>query len=380
MPKRCFRDATAYVLMPEKKRLPKDSIKEIIDELEFDEATNTATVYFKIEVKNVKAKHIGNIVVSAQSTSGLNFSSTTISNGSVFPITVSGDVSTTVTVFETNSRKSSSFSLGINRSLSHIGINTSVMPALPMGSNIDLRKVNNLVCDPVRYQEYEYRSMLKYSVESIGKYVDSSTYQSNDTINPNDYVEITDSGVLIAKSGVVNFPTADAYVVRVKVESIRNAEVNAEFDVYLDNETKNGSVVTSFVGGTEVPGQTVGGIDLAMAKDSKYASTQIEVSKTGSLGFYDTPRQTANGEITYSTKLFIDNNGYDLDNGEGPTGINGIVINDKGENKYELSLLDASKSTSELMVKYVVNEFDFSATQTVYSHSRKYNIHKIYIK
>lgn len=348
------------------------------DELQFDPTTRTAKVYIKIEVQNVKAKHVDLITVSAL---GLDFSSVTVSQNEIFPISISGNVTTTLKMQEANSKKSFELDFVVSRSITGIRANTDINPAVKVGGTVSFAKLNAdannrlLTCLP---EGQTNQTGVTYEVQSIGYYIsnDVTGYKPAITDNLERFVTIENGMLRLAG----NFPVSSTqYAIKVKATSIYNEEISAEFDVYVVDQNTSFNPKAYFVeSGNQ--GVEVDIINLSYNnKSAEFTTSSIVLNTIDNNSIYsDEGKITLAGDVVYSTSLYINGSedAYDLDKGET---IGGISITKEadiaGKEVYKLWLDNCNEPTTELEIRYVLNGFDFSASQEHF-YSKKYIIRK----
>ena len=106
---------------------------------------NQASLFIKVKIKNVKAKHLGSLSMSFSSVSGLEFASKTISRNKAIEIPISKDVkvNTTLKLHEGNSGKSFSTSFKVSKRLESISADLTVNPAMFSTSTLNLSSLTN---------------------------------------------------------------------------------------------------------------------------------------------------------------------------------------------------------------------------------------------
>ena len=108
------------------------------DKLKIENGKNN--LVFKVEVKNVKAKYIDDIIVFDSE----NSSSQIVKQGENFHLNFANPMQTKIRIYETKSNKETSFNLNIFESLQEITANTGFKPAIEIGNenvSVDLNKL-----------------------------------------------------------------------------------------------------------------------------------------------------------------------------------------------------------------------------------------------
>ena len=307
------------------------------DEFQIEE--DASNIYIKIDVTNVKKKHIDKITVSPQSFAGLQFSSVSVKENEVFALPVSGIVDTTLNLYENNSRKSHGVKLDIYRSLEKIEVDNSIKPALmnSVGNSLDLNRVDNLIYNPYPLEQTNQEGVT-YSVSSIGAYDANKKYTiSKNTREANNFITI-ENGILKIKDSSFFGPYST--VVKVKATSIYhdgtvNPEdlIEAEFDVYVV-PSNTVSPVLKYKSGAEVKtNQIISNphVNLYENGGEKYSTSTLTVDTANLEGPYVSGVNTLNGEIKYSIAVFVKNSRgayerYLFDDAKYQSGINGLIV------------------------------------------------------
>ena len=103
------------------------------------DSNGNAKIYIKIDVENVKAKNVDTIFVSKQTaTNASTFSSATVKENQVFEVEVSGKLSMTLKLLETNSQKSALVNVSASVPLEDIEVDNSIKPAVMVGKQLNL--------------------------------------------------------------------------------------------------------------------------------------------------------------------------------------------------------------------------------------------------
>ena len=199
------------------------------------------TLYIKIDVSGVKAKHIDDIVVSKLANGGPNFSSVTVKEGEVFAIDIheTEKVVNSLKIYETKSKKSEVIDLEVYQEVTEIVADMDNNPAVMVGGSIDLKKCNNLkfLSNGLEGLASEDQKKVEYSIidrigfykmnQATGKY-EFNKYQNSSQISPK--LELSEDGVLKVKEDYAL--SQNTYVVRINAKSV-GSEVACEFDVYI---------------------------------------------------------------------------------------------------------------------------------------------------
>ena len=106
---------------------------------------NECYIYFKVNIKNVKSKHIDLITVSAENSETYGFSSINVKQGHVFAFPVKTIVDTKLKFFENASSRSKTIDFEVYKNLQDIERNENINPAVFVGGSLDLTSFSNLI-------------------------------------------------------------------------------------------------------------------------------------------------------------------------------------------------------------------------------------------
>ena len=333
------------------------------DALKIDETLGYGTIYVKVEIANVKAKYIDDIIVTTSGvSSGLNFSTATVSQNQVFAIRITDNVKTNLRFFETNSGKSALTSLNVSRSITGIKVDTSIKPAVVIGDTVGLAlmQVKNLTYLPEKKTE---QTSVIYSIDSVGGYV------YDETLGANRYVATSStSGVNLTSGGVLtvnNFTLTDTrYIVRIKATSFYNSEISAYFDVYILDRVTNAdlSLYSPAVKYNKLNSADITDMTLYVG-NSNYNTSKIVVEYQDFSSFYNTERLTIDGAISYDVSMTVDGQPIDF---EQTNSINGLLINNK-DGVISITAIDGEIKTNKLVFSLTLNGVKyFTSTEPRY--------------
>lgn len=333
------------------------------DALKIDETLGYGTIYVKVEIANVKAKYIDDIIVTTSGvSSGLNFSTATVSQNQVFAIRITDNVKTNLRFFETNSGKSTLTSLNVSRSITGIEVDTSIKPAVVIGDTVGLAlmQVNNLTYLPVDKTE---QTSVIYSIDSVGGYV------YDETLGVNRYVATSStSGVNLTSGGVLtvnNFTLTDTrYIVRIKATSFYNSEISAYFDVYILDRVTNAdlSLYSPAVKYNKLNSADITDMTLYVG-NSNYNTSEIVVEYQDFSSFYNTERLTIDGAISYDVSMTVDGQSIDF---EQTNSINGLLINNN-DGVISITAIDGEIKTNKLVFSLTLHGVGyFTSTEPRY--------------
>ena len=333
------------------------------DALKIDETLGYGTIYVKVEIANVKAKYIDDIIVTTSGvSSGLNFSTATVSQNQVFAIRITDNVKTNLRFFETNSGKSTLTSLNVSRSITGIEVDTSIKPAVVIGDTVGLAlmQVKNLTYLPEKKTE---QTSVIYSIDSVGGYV------YDETLGANRYVATSStSGVNLTSGGVLtvnNFTLTDTrYIVRIKATSFYNSEISAYFDVYILDRITNAdlSLYSPAVKYNKLNSADITDMTLYVG-NSNYNTSEIVVEYQDFSSFYNTERLTIDGAISYDVSMTVDGQPIDF---EQTNSINGLLIN-SDDGVISITAIDGEIKTNKLVFSLTLHGVGyFTSTEPRY--------------
>lgn len=335
----------------------------------FDE-NQVATLYVKIEVQNVKKKHVDSITVSFASLSGLNFSSKRVKQGQVFEIGITGNVETVMKLYENNSGKKSETSFVVSRKLENIIADTNIKPAITdsNGSSINLNALGNLSYLPLHQTN---QVGVNYSIKSVGKYDSFNNYIANSTLNIEGYLSITD-GLLQVVDGSC-FESGD-YVIKIRATSIyypgsdEEEAISALFDVYV---IENGITIPE-VKFNNAEGKTLNSQVHIYENGGIYSTSTVFVD-TALLkeeSQFANPVPIRDGYISYTIGVYVQNQHgefekYNFGSAEHQSGINGLIIEDSSvsgleENQFKFSIVNRNIVRNKVKIVYEIEGLDYS--------------------
>jgi len=364
---------------------------------------DTATLYIKVVIKNVKDKDVDLLTISPTSMQGLkNFSSTTIAQNQVMPVNITGNVNTVFKIYENNSGKKFNLPTTVSRELKDLSADLTKRPAMALNGSLSLAGLNNLIYYPIGLTN---QTGVIYSVDSIGYYkvvnVATGAVEYTPSINTQmakNHISIENNNTLkVANPG---FFDDDAYVVRVKATSAYHTgeddptnEISTYFDVYL----VKGNVAEPVVKFNDNSGKVVGygvqggprinlydngpaGFGETYSKSTIY----VDTSELATDNIYFAGVNTHEGKVKYNVAIYVQmENGlfqkYDFENQKGDdskVGLNGLFITQDAENVFTLSIAQRNLDTNRIKVVYEIDGLDFSQSQKVQSSSETITVFK----
>lgn len=335
--------------------------------------SGVATLYVRIEISNVKSKHVDSITVNSSSVSGLDFSSKRVKEGEVFEMKITGNVNAALKLYENNSGKTSELPFVVSRTLESIEADMSIKPAMLTTGTLSLLKLNNLSYHPINQTN---QIGVTYSVDGIGYYDSNAVYsQVKNAEAAKNFVKI-ENGIL--KVVDASFFNSTAYVVRVKATSLfhdgsKDAEdvISAVFDVYVVESNLSAPVV-NFVDDLDANNSgLISQINLYENGGEKYSKSTVIIDSSKLLqdSIYGNGVYSIDGKVNYSVGLYVLNsNGnyekYDFEGGKHQEGINGLVaVKDDDEKIYTFSIADRTNFSNQIKFVYEIEGFDFSSSQ-----------------
>ncbi|MBR6779362.1 MAG: hypothetical protein IKM43_04415 [Clostridia bacterium] len=335
------------------------------DKLEITE-DHDGLVYFKVNIKNVKAKHIDDIVVSkiGGSYHGTSFTSATVVQGQVFAIPVSGNVDTALKFYETNSGKECSIEFEVSRSLSEISVDTSKIPALTFNNSLNLASLDNLIYHPTSQEDINFtrQTGVVYEVEDVG-YYEAQTWVTSGNANKTK-VKIED-GVLSLDG--LNI-TENCNIVKIKATSIHDENISAIFNVVLIDNPE--TIIDVKYNNTGNNFDLTNGATLYVKSDNYYR-TDISITKPD--GVFADGISLGNGMTAkYVLAAKVDGEDYVLTNEAEALQKNGIKVvadkdNDNVVHVIALDLNDAQsalEAENKIELRWVVSYLDYKNENT----------------
>lgn len=308
------------------------------DPFVLDDSTG-GTIYFRVEIRNVKEKYIDEIMVTTVSTSSnLLFTSATVSQNQVFAVQVAGNAVSTLRFYETNSGKSKEISFGVYRSLESIEVDSAVTPAIVnrVGNSIDLNQLDNLIYLPQdkNGNPLTNQTGVLYEIDSTGYYDASNEYHINRNADSVARIFSIDGNGILSILSDFTIETNN-YILRIKATSRYNSEISAYFDVYLVenqafsprayylSEYNNGMV-------TDIS-------EITLYKDSTYATTDLVIDLSDLNSVYTSGVYTMDGSLSYEIAIYIDGERYDLSIQDEDSDIIVTKVTN-AENQYRISI------------------------------------------
>ena len=259
-----------------------------------------AKIFFKVDIANVKEKHIDDIIVSKDG--GL----TIVKENQVFSISIPITQMTTLKFYETNSGKETKLSLGAYPRIEELRIKPdALISSMFEGGDLELKNLRNI--EP--YPGETNQTGVVYSVVS-------------------DNGEIVNGSILRAKDNATGFNN----IIRVKATSAHNEEISVEFDVVVLPTPQQTSVVF------ESSDVIVDNSNMILYAGSDYATSVLKVVKP------ETVLEIGGKTYTYSLNITIDGVPYDIS----AQGHNGLLIS-KNDN---LATITAMNVNTDNIVKF----------------------------
>lgn len=342
-----------------------------------------AHLFLKVEIKNVKSKHLDKIVISVSNQSGLDFVSGQINNKGVIdiPIINNSNVNTTLKFYENNSGKRYETSFVVSKTLTGITANHEIAPTLIAGGELNLIALDNL-----RYEPYQQTNQIgvTYSVESMGKFDSSGVY--DDMVlkdRANEYLGIVDGKLSIVDPAFKI--DANSYAVKIKATSIfhdgkddPDDEISTTFYVYLV-ESGIGTPVLKYV---KSPLKEVKDNEVVKIYENggDYSKSTISVSLSGTAtdSIYLNEIYLENGKSVKLNPIIEIKNSqgeykkYDFLSSSHQAGINGLIVKDTSDLngwKYEFSIANRDVYQNDVRVSFDIDGLDFSASSKKFENN-----------
>ncbi|MFQ6752114.1 MAG: hypothetical protein ACLRFL_00920 [Clostridia bacterium] len=337
-------------------------------------------IFIKVDIKNVKKKHVGRITVSKSqvTTTGIDFANINVKENEVFSVGITGIANTTLVFYENNSGKSTSVDLTVSKSLEDLVLNPDIVPALSLRTDsptepvmMRLDNLNNILYYPLN----ETNELgVEYSLLSLGYYSNGEYKPTIDSAGLAPYITLVkESNELTVKIKVKvddnSFFSDTAYVLRVAAQSLYREDKKVEFDIYFVEGTEPAPVVRYY--DEEKGAQIEDPIRLYLnsPEGSPYTSSYVYIDAEGENGLgelgsiYKNGAEIAENEIIkYQPVIYVDGEKYDFDSA---IGMNGLVISDKGNSLYQISALDRLKYKNTISFAYELEGIEVTRTVPV---------------
>ena len=360
-----------------------DSISLIMgegDERIQKDAFGVGTLYIRINVSGVKAKHIDDIVVSKLASGAPNFSSVTVKEGEVFPIEIheTEKVVNSLKIYETKSKKSTVVGLEVYQELTSIEADLENNPAVMLGGSVDLNKYNNLkfLSNGREGLVGESQKEVEYSVVSVGWYDGNKVYQPANNFSSVYFPKINlENGVLTVEDSY-NLSTS-SYVIRVQAKSV-NSEVAGEFDVYVvDNATASFDMNAKFNNREDV------GSKFTLYPGSEFNRTSVTIDYTNISNHYVkldgdavVGLNSSFGKAKYQPVVYIDGERV-YDKISSDSGIGYDVVYDETKATYTFTVFPTGKYTGyNIEIKMEIAGLDFAHASVKPEYSDKFIVDK----
>lgn len=351
------------------------------DKLKIENGKNN--LVFKVEVKNVKAKYIDDIIVFDSE----NSSSQIVKQGENFHLNFANPMQTKIRIYETKSNKETSFNLNIFESLQEITTNTGFKPAIEMGNenvSVDLNKlvsVDPSVSSLLFYPIGTNQTGVNFEVDGLGYYGQASwvPVKTNADMNLNRNIKIENGILSVSKdyfSTLVNAP-----ILKIKATSVIYEDKSAKFDILFvqklqDNDGSNYTPVLRDNGATTETALTK---KILYVNDNKggregyktVVKIDLNTIKNNSK-FVEGVKTADNAEMKYDFNVYVDNELVDMDDYIDHNGLR-IQPLESGSSNVLLFEIVANDKTylthpkNEVKFEMVLNGLDFIGRQTKYS-------------
>lgn len=356
-------DGTNGISLNYKSSLPEGD--DVEESLVFNE-DGVATIYIKVQIENVKTKHVDTISVSATSLSGLNFSSKRVKPNKAFDLQITGNVNTTLKFYENNSGKNHNVDFSVYKTLEKIEVDNTIKPAMQLNGYLSLLALDNLKYYPL----YETNQTgVTYEISGIGYY--DNAYKYVNTVSAEDANEklLLKNGVLRVVDG--EFFNEHAHIVRIRATSLfhdgsedEEDIISAEFDVYLI-EANIASPIVKFENIDGEPVQDM--VNIYENGGENYSTSTIFVNLSDFESIYATNKNTIDGQLNAVVAIYVHNGRnyerYVFDSEKYQSGINGLMVSKEEDGRFKFSISNRYVSSNLVKVAYEVEGLNFSASQ-----------------
>ena len=321
-----------------------------LDDLKFDEFGN-ANLVFKINIKNVKAKYIDDLIVY----DGNSLSSKIVKQDETFSLNINGTMSSSIRIYETKSGKETSFRLNIFESLKNITTNYNYKPAIVVGQTVKLSKLVSanqsksvLLFDPINTNQ----TAVDFSIIDFGYYDDGQNWIAiKDAAAGVDFAKIENRELQVK----ANYNASLQPVIRIKASSAvyeGEDEISSIFDVYvIENlNSTNAPVLTESPDTTAVVSEkTLYVNDEVESKFKLYAGID-NIDKQYSSKYIDGVVTATGEKAYYGLNVYVDGKLID--------------INDNNYHGIRIQLLKQASSKDELLKNLF--QYEISADENTY--------------
>lgn len=339
-----------------------------------------SNLVFKINIKNVKAKYIDDLIIYDSNSS----SSQIVKQDKVFTIKVQGAMQSSIRIYETKSGKETSLKLNIFESLQTITTNTDFKPALVVGKTVNLNNLSSanesqsaLLFSPVGTNQ----TAVDFSIVGLGYYDNGQWKETRNSTSALQYVELAKDGSLTIKS---NFDANTNPVVKLKATSkfYKNEnEKSTTFDVYVIESLSNvdAPVVSETGKTTKLEQKTLYVNDDSENKEYKLV---VDVGIGTIESKYIKGVTTANGDTArYGLNVYVDEQLVDMDSYADYNGIRIQPLQTEKDKAFmyeitadEKSYLTYPRNTIRFELKvlgldYVIDEQLYSASLNITKRS-----------
>lgn len=321
------------------------------DKLIFDEDSGMATVYVKVEIKNVKEKNMGSISVSASNFNGLQISKTTISSNESFAVQISNNLTATLNFYDNNSGKTNNCGFSVYKSLINLAADNMISPAVSVGSSIDLKQLNNIIYTP---SSGTNELGVDYSVEAIGYFNTQQVFVKRD-VDVNSFLRL--NGSILSLQNVNGW--AENYAIKVKATSKYHQDKSVEFYVYAYESVTMNSPVVKYVANTDAEVSTINlydGFDRTK-QTIDYSSAVVYLDDNGYSSFYANGRNSHVGRIEQRVSVYVNETKYDYEKVNIGEALDIVKLADteisgRSYKTFKISLTDQSLDLSKVKFSY----------------------------
>jgi len=286
---------------------------------------NNFNIYLKVEIENVKSKHLDSITISAEGTSGLSFSSSTIKEGKTVKLPIVGLVNSQLSLYENKSGKSTKIGLSVYGLLTDIANNENVVPAIAVGNSIDLNSVRDLIIYNETSGIVTNQTGVNYTLDSFGWFNSTTGNFEPLSLSANSQLKqfltlgegdvLTNGKLKLNKSigtgaSKKDFNLTESNnVIRIKAASVYDPEIFTYTYVYIV-ENNSLSPIIKFTDGANVNDHKKDGVSTGVKGIDLYFNTKVSDANYAGLNQY------ANSTVTIDDVNSIYKSAIEISNGK----------------------------------------------------------------
>lgn len=354
-----------------------------------------ASLFIKVKIKNVKAKHLGSIAMSFSSVSGLEFSSKMISTNKAIEVPISKDVkiSTQLKLHESNSGKNFSTSFNVSRRLESLSANLDVNPAMFSTSTLNLTNLTNdvIVYNPSKTDTNE--TGVNYSLGRIGHVTATGFSADCNAEQAVNFVELTDNVLKIKDDSFINTSNViEIIATSIYHDGVENEEdlIQTSFYVYVVKPFMvDEQLLTPTVKFENNEGTTVDAIHI-YENGGKYSTSTIFTNTQEDVGSVSISTYNGTNMVVSSVTeaIYVKNsNGYYVKynfTGENQQeGVNGLSVfnsltdSQLTDQQYKFAIFDRNINQNTIKIAYEFDGLNFSYGENVPKFEKEIVVNKL---